>query len=79
MDIQRPESCCGIELLRGSCGDCSVSFDQSCLASSYNRRVVKRDHAQREEGINAIVKAQKEKAIKEAEEEEKRVSKAIEE
>jgi hypothetical protein len=59
--------------------DCSISFDQSCLSSPYNRRQVERDHQVREESIDGIVRAQKEKAIKEAQQEEKRFSEAIEE
>lgn len=50
-------------------GDCSTSFDQSCLATRYNKSQVERELESKEARAAAEVKAQEEKA----EEEEERV------
>jgi hypothetical protein len=52
--------------LASSAGDCTKFFDQSCLASGYNRQQVERDRDTKEARALAEVKAHEEKAEKEA-------------
>jgi hypothetical protein len=57
-------------------GDCSRSFEQSCLSSGYNRRQIEHDHEAKAESMEESEKAQAAQAAKEAAAEERRAVRA---